>query len=284
MPKTIHLLLINPQNSLCRIVSPERQQERHDGELCVPWAWEDMERIAALIDGLGDRLDDIHVTLETRHWLHVSHPIWFANSFGSHPEPFTVMREDRGTITGSRDDFDGKPYDLGEFTTATPSLLQATLDYLRQLAAIGRYTHRIWPPHCIVGTPGHNVVTPVRESCRKWCQRNVAIIDVFRNGSNIFTEFHSAVQAAVPDPLDPTTDLNTDLINMIMEADDILIAVENTIIDIAAHVGDGPFLSKCVLLTDGTSPWPGFKRAHQEFVERMIARGMRTSACADYCA
>jgi len=161
---------------------------------------------------------------------------------------------------------------------------------LRQLAATDRYTHRIWPPHCIVGTPGHNMVTPVLEACRRWCQKNLAIIDVITKGGNIFTEFHSAVQAAVPHWDDPTTELNTDLINMLMEADEILIAgepasaVENTITDIAAHVGDGPFLSKCVLLTDGTNTWPGFEQAHRGFVEEIVGRGMRTSTCADYCA
>lgn len=55
-----------------------------------------------------------------------------------------------------------------------------------------------------------------------------------------------------------------------------------TITDIAAHVGDGPFLSKCVLLTDGTNTWPGFEQAHQGFVEEIVGRGMRTSTCADY--
>lgn len=289
MPKTIHLLLINPQNSFCKVVSPEQQQERHDGEFCVPGAWGDMERVAALVDRLGDGLYDVHVMLETRHWLHISHPMWFIDSFGNPPKPFTVMREEKGTIIGCQGDHRGKPYDVGEFSTASPALLRSTLEYLGQLEANRRYVHRIWPPHCIIGTPGHNMVIPVLEACRRWCQRNLAFIDVMRTGSNIFTEYHSAVQAAVPHLDDPTTELNTDLINMIMEADDILIAgepacsVENTIIDIAAHAGDGPFLPKCVLLTDGTSTWPDFEQDHQGFVEEMVARGMRTSTCADYC-
>jgi len=290
MPKRVQLLLLYPQNSFCHVVPAEQQQTLHDGELCVPGAWEDMERVAGLIERLGKTLYDIHVALESRHWLHISHPIWFHDKFGKQPEPFTVMRLQSGSIVGSREDREGVTCDVGEYKTSCPYLTKRTVEYLRRLEERGRYVHRIWPTHCITGTPGHCIVRPLMESLRGWCQDNLVPTNFHTTGGNIFTEYHSALQAAVPDPDDRATELYYPLAEMLKQFDEILLAGEpacrlaNTVIDLANEMGDEAFVTRSVLLTDGTSPMPGFEVQHERFVETMAARGMRTATCAEYCA
>ena len=291
LARKTHLVLVDPQNSFCKQVDPRRQQEVHDGELCIPGAWEDMGRVAELIHRLGSRIDTIHVTMDSHHLLHVAHPIWFRDGGGRHPEPFTIMREEEGVIIGSRAGADGAVRDVGEFTTTRADFLERTLEYLRQLAAGNRYPHCIWPPHCLMGTPGHNVVAPLMEALLAWCRAGPRRINTAIKGSNIFVEHFSAVRAEVPDPDDPGTQLNTALIGKLTEAGEILLAgeagshcVANTVTDIAHQCPDDAFLKKCVLLVDGTSPVPGFEEYQRDFISRMTARGMRTTTCADYLA
>lgn len=291
MSRNAQLLLVDPQNSFCRAVEPEEQQKLHDGELCIPGAWDDMRRVAGLIRRLGSRIEAIHVTLDTHQLLHVAHPVWFRGTDGRHPEPFTVMRAEDGVIIGSRTDAEGRSHDVGEFTTARSEFHGRTVEYLTQLAQAGRYPHCIWPLHCLIGTPGHNLVAPLLEVLLAWCRSRLSRLNLVLKGSNVFVEHFSAVRAEVPDPDDPKTQLNTGLIDALMEADEILLAGEagshclaNTVRDIADEPAGDAFLKKCVLLLDGTSPVPGFEDYQRRFIDQMTARGMRTTTCADYLA
>jgi nicotinamidase/pyrazinamidase len=291
MSRTVRLLLVDPQNSFCKQVDPPRQQKLHDGELCIPGAWEDMQRVAGLIRRLGSRIDAIDVTLDSHHLLHVAHPLWFRDRNGRHPEPFTIMRAEQGMILGSRTDAEGRPGDVGEFTTTRAEFHERTVRYLQQLTATGRYPHCIWPPHCLIGTLGHNLVVPLMEALLDWCAERLSRVNLVMKGSNIFVEHFSALRAEVPDPDDPQTQLNTRLVEALAEADEILLAGEagshclaNTVRDLAAALPDQTFLTRCVLLLDATSPVPGFEHYQQQFISQMTPRGMRTTTCADYLA
>jgi nicotinamidase/pyrazinamidase len=291
MPRKLQLILVDPQNSFCKEVDPRQQQSLHDGELCIPGAWEDMRRVAGLIRRLGGRIGAIDVTLDRHHLLHIAHPIWFRDQRGRHPEPFTIMRVEQGVILGSRTDAQGHSRDVGEFTTTRGEDRQRTVRYLEQLAAGGRYPHCIWPPHCLIGTPGHNLVAPLIEALFAWCADRLRRLNLTMKGSNIFSEHFSAVRAEVPDPDDPHTQLNRALVSRWAEADEILLAGEagshclaNTVRDVAAELPGEAFLKKCVLLVDGTSPVPGFEHYQQQFLDQMTSRGMRTATCAEYLA
>lgn len=291
MSRKIDLVVIDPQSSFCKVVPTSDQQTLHDGELCVTGAWEDMNRVAGVVHRLKNKLNDVHVTLDSHHYLHIAHPIWYKDSAGNQPLPFTIMREENGTIIGSRFDANGNQHDVGEFFCFRPSVYKRTLDYLRTLRVNNRYPHCIWPPHCLIGSPGHNVVPQLYQALLEWEQENYASVDYVTKGSNHFVEHFSAVKAEVVDPDDVSTQLNTDLINVLMEADEVLFCGEagshclaNTVRDIADSFKDDSFIKKCVLLTDGTSPVSGFEAYQTQFVSDMVARGMKTSTCADYLA
>jgi nicotinamidase-related amidase len=80
--------------------------------------------------------------------------------------------------------------------------------------------------------------------------------------------------------------LNTDFINVVMEADMILLCGEalshclaNTVRDMANSFKDDSFIAKCVLLTNGSSNVPGFDSYGRDFIAEMTARGMQTATC-----
>jgi len=69
----------------------------------VPGAWEDCVRIGNLINRLGKVIDDIKLTLDSHHQLHIAHPMWFKDvKTGKCPTPFTVMREENNRIIGAQ--------------------------------------------------------------------------------------------------------------------------------------------------------------------------------------
>src|SRR5215510_1863800 len=134
MSKRIELLVIDPQVDFC---DPRR------GALYVPGAEHDMMRLATMVRRLKDELDDIHVTLDSHHFIHIAHPIFWRDSSGKHPAFFTRI---------SKSDVED-----GVWTPTAPSLYRRALDYVCKLQQNGRYELTIWPPHCLIGSPGHTV-------------------------------------------------------------------------------------------------------------------------------
>ena len=127
-----------------------------------------MCRVARLIGRLGTRLVGNSCTMDSRQRFHISHAVWYKDRHGRRPEPFTLMREDRGRIINYSMDATSQSSDIGEFTTFIPNALPWTLRYLKALAERKRYLHRIWPEHSLIGTPGHNIVAPIMDALLEW--------------------------------------------------------------------------------------------------------------------
>jgi nicotinamidase-related amidase len=274
VPQKIRLLVIDPQTDF--LDGPA------NGALPVPGAWDDMSRLAVMVDRLGRKIDDIDVTLDSHHAVDIAHPPFWVNSTGTNPTPFTMI---------TRSDVEN-----GIWTPRSPNLRARALDYVRQLEANGKYVLVIWPTHCLIGTPGHAVHPELFAAMRRWEEREFALVNYVTKGSNPFTEHYSAVAAEVPDPNDPTTMMNAELINSLRDSDVILIAGEakshclkSTVQDIADQIG-AEHVRKFVLLTDCTSPIPAmpggpdFPAITEAWVASMQARGMNLSTSTTFLA
>ena len=55
----VELVVIDPQNSFCASVPPTDQQTLHNGELCVPGAGADMDRLAGMVKKWGRKFSGI---------------------------------------------------------------------------------------------------------------------------------------------------------------------------------------------------------------------------------
>lgn len=290
MSKNIHLLVIDPQNSFAKKVPEDQQQTIHDGELCVKGAWEDMERVAAMIDRIGHLFDQITVTLDSHHQFHIAHPLWWKDGKGQRPKPFTTMREEKGTIIGGMYDASGTLHDVGEYMVSRPMYLKHTINYLRELAAKGRYSHMVWPNHCLIGTPGFLIVKPLRQALLKWENEQVSLVHKVTKGSTFWTEHFSAVQAEVPHPDCPETQRNPYFIDDIATADEIVLAGEasshcvlSTLRDMADFADDS-FIQKVVCLENAMSPVEPFEQQATDFFDDMQKRGMQVSTTEKYLA
>ena len=81
MAKSVHLVVIDPQVDFC---DPR-------GALYVKGAENDMTRLARMVGRLSSKLDDIHVTLDSHRLIDVAHPIFWKDSTGRSPAPFTII-------------------------------------------------------------------------------------------------------------------------------------------------------------------------------------------------
>ncbi len=264
MPKKTHLIIIDPQNDFC---NPK-------GSLFVPGADADALRLAKFITKNSPRLDEIHTTLDSHQTVHIAHAISWVDAKGKHPAPFTVITDD-DVANGKWRSFN--PRWQGKFKA-----------YVDALKANGRYVLCIWPTHCRIGSWGHSIVPEVCDALQGWEERAFGRVNFVAKGSNLFTEHYSGVLADVPDDSDPSTQLNTEFINTVNEADEILISgqalshcVSNTITDVANNFGDDN-IKKFVLLSDTSSNVPGFEQLGTDFVKSMSKRGMKVIKSTDY--
>jgi nicotinamidase/pyrazinamidase len=269
MEKT-HLLIIDPQVDFC---DP-------NGSLYVNGAEKDMERLSAFIRRVSGKIERIHVTLDSHQLFDIAHPLYWVSSSGTHPDPFTII---------SVDDVKN-----GVWRPKIPSLSKRSLDYVESLQANGRYALCIWPPHCLIGTSGYAIYPELMNELNNWSKSKVRMVNYVSKGSNPFTEHYSAIAADVPDPADPSTQINDRLIKVLSEVDNVLIAGEasshcvlNTVKDIADNFGDES-IKKLIWLSDATSPViaPGidFPQIATDFVNEMVTRGMRVSTTTEWMA
>jgi len=260
----IQLLVIDPQKDFC---DPS-------GSLFVQGADQDMSRLAAMVNRLRTKIDGIHVTLDSHLEVDVAHPIFWTNSKGEHPTPFTII---------SKDDVVN-----GTWTTTIPAVRQRAVDYVTQLEDNARYPLCVWPPHCIIGSNGYAITDSLADALKEWSLARLRNVNYVTKGSNPFTEHYSAVQADVPDPSDASTMLNSPLLEMLAKADVILISgealshcVANTIRDVANNFGDEN-IKKFVLLKDTSSNVTGFDNLGDDFINEMTGRGMKVATSVDY--
>lgn len=289
----VQLLLIDPQNDFCekgpddvcpecgsklyeRYGHPKQAREAHmpfKGSLYVPGADESMDRVAAMIDRLGRKLTDIHVTLDSHHRFSIFHPGFLLDKNGKHPDPFTVVTH--------KDIVDGV------YKATIQSLQKWLLQYTKTLEEKGRYDYRIWPYHCLIGTPGANIYPSVSAALDRW-EQFPGIVDKIVKGIDWRTEHYSAVRAEVETP-DPCTGLNSDLVETTEKADLIPVAgqasnycVANTLRDMIAEFGKDS-VKKFVILTDGMDPVPG-DDSHDVFMKEMKDLDVQFSTTTEFLA
>ena len=278
MKRNIHLLIIDPQNDFCDLPAGYIGQDPKTGQpvapaLPVPGAHADMQRLAEFIARGQRGLSDITVTLDSHHRVGIERPTFWMQADGSEVTPFTEI-----SAQSVRD---------GRFLPRNPQALRRVLAYLDALEAGGRYTLMVWTVHCEIGTWGHNVHSDVRQAYNAWEQRELGVVNKVTKGSNPWTEHYSAVMAEVPDMDDPSTQLNRGLIDMLAQADQVLIAGEagsHCVRATTEHIADqfgAENLNKLVLLTDCISPVSGFEAQYRDFLKDMGARGLATARSTD---
>jgi nicotinamidase/pyrazinamidase len=245
------------------------------GSLSVPGADEDAKRVANLINRIGKKFTNMYFSLDSHQYNQVFFPTFFLDKNNQHPNPFTPISHQEI---------------VDEVYRATKRSMQDwALEYTKQLEDKGRYTLFLWPFHTIVGTEGWSLDVNIANAIKKWEVDNFRRVNFIVKGNNPYVENYSVFQAEVIRPDDPNTQLNSQIVNAIQEADEIVLTGEAlshcvawSVTDLANNFSSDEYIKKLVFLTDASSSVPGFEQQGEDFVKEMTKRGMRTSTTIDY--
>lgn len=253
MKKENALLIIDAQHDFC---DPK-------GNLSVPGADKDMERLSKWIRDNKREIDNISLTLDSHQPNDVSHPTWWQDKNGKNPAPFTM-------ITSK----------MAEDGTWTPRFWpERTIEYLKYLENEGEYPHVIWPMHCIIGTPGQALYTPIIEALLEWTYLGHAYRTVAK-GTYPLTEHFGAFAAQMPIVGVKETQLNQELIDTLETYERVFFVGEAKSHCVASTLKQAmkyaPNLAKkFVILEDCMSDVPGLGHLGDPIYEEARKRGIR---------
>jgi nicotinamidase-related amidase len=253
------LLIIDPQNDFCDIPG---------AALPVAGANADMLRLAELMQKAGGSITDITVTLDSHTSVGIERtPFWEAAN-GEAVAPFTRIAE--------------SDVRAGRYAPRDPARLPTVLAYLQALERGGRYKLVVWPVHCVLGTWGHNIHEAVAAKLADWEQRSLRPAFRVLKGLNPMTEQYSAVQAEVPDALDPQTQTNRALIEHTRPDGGLLLVAGEAASHCVAATMEHLFAAlgaherrKVVILRDCMSPVDSFEMQAEKFFADARAQGAR---------
>jgi nicotinamidase/pyrazinamidase len=174
----------------------DQQADFHPGgSLAIPTANEDAQRIAAFIRKHSAKLQQLVLTLDSHQRYHVAHGVFWENAKGESPAPFTLIT--------------AKDVAADVWRPRDASLKSYVLAYTSTLEASGKFTLCIWPEHCLIGSPGHNIVPNVLAAALDWTKQSLKPVQFVMKGSNSLTEHYSALKAEFELPYDPATRYRT---------------------------------------------------------------------------
>jgi len=277
------LLIIDPQKDF-----------HPGGTLAIDKADEDSERIASLIrnstekDGRGSTIERIFVTLDTHHKLHIGHPCFWVNVDGNHPEPFTLISSadvesglwiPRGNLHIPDGMVDKDIFDGGFNIDGSFDLKKHCVQYTKSVEKSGHFKHCIWPEHCLLGSPGHNVVDVIRIALDDWVASTGRSVVWVCKGQNLLSENYSALSAEVP--VSRATEFDNSLYQSLQLSNRLLICgqalshcVNYTARDIVKKWPPAE-MSKICILTNCASNVTGFESAGDNFLKDMKKSGVR---------
>ena len=258
------LFIIDPQNDF-----------HEGGTLGVAGANADTERTAALIRKHPFQIDHIFVSLDAHHRVHIAHGAFWVDAAGNPPEPFTTIPHEDVVS--------------GKWKAREPELQRWAEEYTSSLEQGGRFTHMIWPYHCLLGSPGHAVSPALLPALDEWSEKRGRAVTWVLKGQNNRTEMYSALKAEVPVMDDPATHLNKKLVETLASHSQVLVCgqakshcVNFTTRDLLSAWPKERSTADIVVLEDGTSPVPNCEADADRFFVDMKAAGVTLVKCAQW--
>ena len=261
------------KGGICLFIIDPQVDFHEGGALAVRGANADSTSIASILDRYGHKIERVVVTLDAHHRMHIAHGCFWTNAKGESPDDFTeITAEDVRS---------------GKWAPRQPEMRKWALEYCQKLQAGKRFTHTIWPEHCLLGTPGHAVSPLLLPALRNWSETRKRNITWVLKGQNNRTEMYSALKAEVELEDDPTTKLNTDLIATLATHSLVIVCgeakshcVNYTLRDLLQGWPPNRKTADLVLMSDGTSPVddPKAKAAAETFEADMRKAGVLVAA------
>jgi nicotinamidase-related amidase len=179
------------------------------GALYVSGAENDIVKLADFVERNEKGIDHIILTQDSHQVIDISHPAFWTDKIGRHPDPFTLIT----------------PEDIKSGTWSPLYFRDEAVRYVNDLGSRGEFIHTIWPEHCISGSRGASIVDDVMKVVRQWAAGG-HFFDLVIKGTNPLTEHFGALRANIPIKSAPETGMNTALADKLRKYGNIYIAGE----------------------------------------------------------
>ncbi len=232
----LHLVIIDMQVDFCHC----------RGSLNVPGSVHDIRRTIEFIYRNAERITHIICSLDSHVPGQIFSPVWWADADGNPPAPFTLITAE----------------DVEQGRWRPRVAPDWSVEYVQRLEREAKKQLTIWPYHVQIGSIGH-ALDPEMWSAVFWhalARRSQPLF--LTKGSVPLTEHYSIIQPEVPVPDHPGGGKNQGFLDILAQADHIIIAGEaeshcvlETIEDLVEAFRDRPeILKKVLFLRDCTSP------------------------------
>ncbi len=200
-----------PQKVIVLILDP--QVDFHfGGSMAVNGANEDSERIAEFIKDNIPKIDEIFVTLDSHHRMHIAHGIFWKNESNESPTADTII---------TLGDFDRGKWQPRDSALAEhcrfylDSLEKNKNEYKKQLM--------IKPEHCLIGSKGHSVFPLVNDAIQQWAGFRLRKLGYVMKGTCCLVDMQSALAADIELESDPSTHYDQNLLKRLHTADKLIL-------------------------------------------------------------
>ena len=194
------------------IIDP--QIDFHKGGSCpVPGADIDSDKIAEFISHNIANIDEVYVSMDSHHRMHIAHGIFWHNELKENPRPDTVI-----TLLD---------LEKGVWTPRDSILQEHCQFYLKSLELSKRLERRsltIKSEHCLIGTRGHSIVACINEALQEWSLARMRKIGYIMKGTNCLVDTQSAILCDVEIENDPSTSADMVLLKRLFNTDKLVIA------------------------------------------------------------
>lgn len=186
------------------------------GNLPVTDAPAALQRIVEFIYRYLESITSIFASLDTHNTFQIFFPSWWAYvDNGEHPNPYTMVRQ---AASGELMDMNGR--------RIKPLIdpLWSIRTYVPLLKANAAKDLMLWPYHCMEGTQGQALMPSLAEALAYYSAARLSQVNYLNKGRCPRTEHFGIWAAEVADPRDPSTSMNTVILDLLGQHDLLYVA------------------------------------------------------------
>lgn len=250
----VQLLIVDMQVDFCH----------QEGNLSVPGALGDIQRLIEFIYRQAEHLSGISCSLDSHLPFQIFHPSWWVNKRGDSPDPLTIITR----------------VELEEGKWQARQQPDWSRKYVTELDENAKKALTVWPYHALLGSVGQLPDIELWSAIFWHALARSSQPDWWTKGGVPGTEHYSILQPEIPVPEDPQGGKNLALLEKLRKQDYLIVAGEaashcvvETLQDLVDEFANDPDrLSRIFVLRDCMSPVQHPEIDFAALVEKQFAR------------